>query len=415
MGNCLSVFSVDFDELQRVRGSRDKALLAQIEAEVVESTPIVLPREDPPLDVPPPSAHLREAVRRIVFGGVWTEAQDEDIRDSMMLFLSECYGEKIATLPFRHVAAGLAEADVALDAFGLEADFTLTKLFTAGLPPELHYARPQRGRQSAGHVPATTVARAHDRLRGATWPHLRGKIANLLAIVEEVAGLAVKDGSGMLGAVLGREERTCLEFYTMRFDLVADLPGSCRDAVMARYDRWSAYDGDAFKPRLDLDDAAFLAWYRKQRARGNPKTSVIGAVKDILEAKPKLTRHPETYHAALAEICRLKGAELPNESVAPAAPQHLSAVDEALAGKGIADSLRLCTLALGGLPLGLPEAEDLPAAGHLRPDAVQAARGVLSGHDWNEAHPEVQRTIAMFDAWITHAAERREGLIAFYS
>lgn len=416
MSYVVTAYSINFDELHRLRGSRDKAFLARLEHAVIEATPVVLPRLDLPLDVPPPGPlDVREAVRRVVFNGAWTAEQDDIVRTSVMLFLTECYGSSFSPLPFNKVEAGLAEADAALEAFGTADANLCTQLFTGGLPPELHYARFESGYRSSGHLPRPVVARLHERLAGAKWPHLRGKIANLLDIVGEIAALAAADGSGMLGVVGGSDTKSRLMFYTMRFDLVGTLPGSGSEVAMARYDRWSAYDGDAFTPRLDLDDAAFLAWNRKQQARGNPKESVVGAARDILEATPRFTRYPGTYHGALETICQLTGVALPNESLAPAAPQHLTAVDETLSAEGLSEHISLYRLTFGGPPLELPRSDGVPSAGYMAPDAVRAARGMLASHDWSGADPDVQRTIAQLDQWITYAAERGEGLVAFYS
>lgn len=416
MSYFLTAYRINFDELHRLRGSRDKAFLARIEHAVREAAPVLLPRVDPPLDIPPPGPlDVREAVRRVVFNGAWTAEQDDNVRASVMLFLTLCYGSFLDRLPFNKAEAGLAEADAALEAFGLAEANTCRQLFTGGLPPTLRYAGLPSGWRSAGYLLGPAVARLHKRLTGAQWPHQRGKIANLLGIVGEAAALAAADGSGLLGVVGGNDTKSHLAFYTMRFDLVGNLPGSSSEVVMARFDRWSAYNGDAFKPRLDLDDAAFLAWNRQQQARGNPKESVIGAVRDILEAKPRLTRYPETYNEALETICQLIGAMLRNDAVAPMAPQLLSAVDDALAAKGLTERVSLSRLTCTGPPLGLPETDGVPSAGYMTPDAVQAARGLLGTHDWSGSTPDVQRTIALLDEWITQAADRREGLVAFYS
>ncbi len=104
-----------------------------------------------------------------------------------------------------------------------------------------------------------------------------------------------------------------------------------------------------------------------------------------------------------------------NADVAPAQPRHFTDVEAAFEAQGLKDRISMLQLVHGGPPIDVPfDGGDFPIIGHMSPEAVKAARGLIGTRDWSGVSREVRDTVQLVDHWIAAAAFRGQGLVCFY-
>ncbi len=116
----------------------------------------------------------------------------------------------------------------------------------------------------------------------------------------------------------------------------------------------------------------------------------------------------------LSLICMLHGTLMDNADVAPAQPRHFTDVEAAFEAQGLKDRISMLQLVHGGPPIDVPfDGGDFPTIGHMSPEAVKAARGLIGTRDWS-ACPARFATPCSWS--ITGSPQRRsaaKGLSAF--
>ena len=144
--------------------------------------------------------------------------------------------------------------------------------------------------------------------------------------------------------------------------------------------------------------------------------AIVRAARSLLFGKRLNPDLAYKYVDVLSMICLLHGTMLDNAAVAPADPEHFTYVDAAFEARGLKDRISMIHLVFGGPPIDVPfDNGDFPSIGHMSPEAVKAARGLIGTRDWSGVSREVRDTVQLVDHWIAEAAFRGQGLVCFYS
>jgi len=411
VGYCCVPYRVNFKRLREVRGSRDRALI-----DAVTSTA----RSRGFLDEPPdPESTLddssedwdsidrgiRHAARAMVFGEPVTGLELAHKAMELLLCTS---GRMLAHFTIPAHAATLASVATMLQEKGLAARLDLQALLAAGdvlpvLPPDPEF--------TTGFWTAAQVQSARGVIEQLAVP---AKAAVAFKRLNHCIDTAATAGLGLVAAI---STTGSVVIWIADIERLRAIPGSRNEIPLKRLDyylQWGEDDWD--EDQFKVPDEEFDRWLSLQQPRDLRELDVAIAAEGIINGGRLRGGDDANFYVAALELIveELGGTMLDNAAVAPAAPDHFTAVDAALAERALTATVSMQELVFGGPPIKLPAWDDFPQVGHLSPKQVQAARGVIRAHDWASFPANVQETLATVDRWIDEAAGHKEGLICFY-
>lgn len=428
MGYCCMPYRIDFKRLTGLRGNRDQALFERLRALALEQ-PDDEDEDDRDEDWDDdPEASRARAMDDPWLGAVWSILNGEpmpadankDYRFAVDLICMMC-GPQVASWSFKQALDHREAVDAALAARGLHDRVSLRQLLTSGFPlpaPSITTPVPE-----VGYLTAEQVAQARGLLGAQRWDDVSTDVRNTIGQIDRAIDAAAQRGAGLLGKVIllsdGGGSATATAIDPRRLQ---SLPGSRNEAFFERVRFFVEHFGEWTSEINTWDDETFLAWKRVQDAaraedaaeddRSQPR--LVRAARSLLFGKRPNPEFSIEYVNLFSLICMEYGRMLQNAAVAPANPQHFTEVEEALEARGLRDRISMLQLIYGGPPIDLPFDGDFPSMGHMLPDAVKAARGVIGRHNWSDASRDVRDTVRLVDRWIDVAASYGEGLICFY-
>jgi hypothetical protein len=429
MGYCCMPYRIDFKRLSALRGSRDQALFDRLRAlALADIDEDDEDDEDENWDDDPEASQARvmnnpwlRAVSSILNGEPMPADAGKDYRFAVDLMCTMC-GPLVASWAFKGGLDHLEAVERAIGARGLHDRVSLRRLLASGFPLPAPATAPM---PEVGYMTAEQVAEARGLLRAQHWDDVSTGLQNTIREIDQAIEAAAQRGAALLGKVLlprGGDAEGSMSAAAIDLRRLQSLPGSRNEAFFERV-RFFVERLAEWTPEINTwDDETFLAWKRAQdvaRAedaaeddRSEPR--LVRAARSLLFGRrlnPELSRY---YGEVLSLICMEHGRMLDNAAIAPAAPQHFTDVDEALEAHGLKERISMLQLVYGGPPITVPFDGDFPTMGHMSPEAVKAARGLIGTRDWSNASHEVRETVRLVDRWIAVAASYGQGLVCFY-